>query len=225
MKSILIAGAGRVTYYLQQLLAGSHMASTVIDTSKERCHELAEAFHCTVVCDDATKQEVLTEEGIERADAFLALSDVDEENAIVSLYAKTKSVPKIVTLISKISYIDFFKQAGLESIVSPKSSTAAPILRYVRALAHAEDSEIETLNKLMDGSAEALEFLVKEDVPGLTDTPLREVSLRGGVLVACIVHENEVIIPKGNDRILRGDTVLVITTRNQRMDSIGDILK
>ncbi len=225
VKSILIAGAGRVTYYLQQLLAGSHMASTVIDTSKERCHELAEAFHCTVVCDDATKQEVLTEEGIERADAFLALSDVDEENAIVSLYAKTKSVPKIVTLISKISYIDFFKQAGLESIVSPKSSTAAPILRYVRALAHAEDSEIETLNKLMDGSAEALEFLVKEDVPGLTDTPLREVSLRGGVLVACIVHENEVIIPKGNDRILRGDTVLVITTSNQRMDSIGDVLK
>ncbi len=225
VKSILIAGAGRVAYYLQQLLAGGHISSTVIDASKELCHELAESFHCTVVCDDATKQEVLLEEGIERADAFLALSDVDEENAIVSLYAKTKNVPKIVTLISKISYIDFFKQAGLESIVSPKSSTAAPILRYVRALAHAEDSDIETLNKLMDGTVEALEFLVKEEVPGLTEVPLREVSLRRGVLVACIVHENEVVIPKGGDRILRGDTVVVITTSNQRMDRIGDILK
>ena len=225
VKSVLIAGAGRVAYYLQQLLEGSHISSTIIDSNKELCHELAESFRCTVVLDDSTKQEVLVEHGLERADAFLALSDVDEENAIVSLYAKTQGVPKIVTLISKISYIDFFKSAGLESIVSPKSSTAAPILRYVRALAHAEDSDIETLHKLMDGTVEALEFIVKEDVPGLTEIPLCEVSLRRGVLVACIVHENEVIIPKGNDRIRRGDTVMVITTSDQRMDSIGDVLK
>ncbi|MBR7094655.1 MAG: Trk system potassium transporter TrkA [Clostridia bacterium] len=225
VKDVLIVGGGRVTYYLEGLLAENRIASTVIEKDKDLCHELASAYRCTVVCDDGSKQETLLEQGLERADAFLALSDVDEENAIVSLYAKTQGVPKIVTMISRISYIDFFKSAGLESIVSPKSSTAAPILRYVRALAHAEDSDIETLHKLMDGTVEALEFIVKEEVEGLTDVPLREVALRHGVLVACIVHENEVTVPTGADCIRRGDTVVVITTSDQRMDSIGDVLK
>ncbi len=225
VKSVLIVGASRVTYYLQQLLAESHISSTVIEGDKELCRELAESSRCTVICDDGTRQETLLEHGLERADAFLALSDTDEENAIISLYAKTVRVPKIVTLISKISYIDFFKSAGLESIVSPKSSTTAPILRYVRALAHAEDSDIETLHRLMDGSVEALEFIVKEDVEGLTDIPLRELRAREGVLVACIVHEGEVVIPTGNSIIRRGDTVVVITTGDRHLDSIKDVLR
>ena len=225
VKNVLIAGAGRVTYYLQQLLADGHISSTVIEKNKERCHELAESFSCTVICDDGTKQEALLEHGLPRTDAFLALSDTDEENAIVSLYAKTLGVPKIVTMISKMSYIDFFKSAGLESIVSPKSSTTAPILRYVRALAHAEDSDIETLHRLMDGTVEALEFIVKEDIEGLTDIPLRDVRSREGVLIACIVHEGEVTIPTGASVIHRGDTVVVITTGDRHLDSIGDVLK
>ena len=224
VKNVLITGGSRVTYYLESLLASGHISSTVIEKDKERCRELAEAFRCTVVCDDGTKQETLDGEGIRHADAFLALSETDEENAIVSLYAKTVGVPKIVTMISKLPYIDFFKTAGLESIVSPKSSSAAQVLRYVRALAHAQDSEIETLHKLMDGTVEALEFVIKEDVEGLTDIPLREVRARRGVLIACIVHEGAVVIPSGGDAVRRGDTVVVITT-GEHLDSIGDILK
>lgn len=224
VKSVLIAGGSRVTYYLEKLLSEGHISSTVIEKSKARCHELAEAFRCTVVHDDPTKPETLDGEGLSHTDAFLALSDTDEENAIVSLYARTVGVPKTVTLISKTSYIDLFKNAGLESIVSPKSTSAAQILRYVRGLTHAQDSEIETLHKLMDGSVEALEFIVKEDIEDLTDVPLRELRARRGVLIACIVHEGEVVIPSGGDMIRRGDTVIVITT-GERLEGIGDILK
>ena len=225
VRNVLIAGGGRVTYYLEQLLEKGHISSTVIDKSKAACRQLAESFRCTVVCDDCTSQEALLAEGLPRVDAFLALSDLDEENAIVSLYAKTQSVPKIVTLISKISYIDFFKSAGLESIVSPKSSTVSRILKYVRSHAHVQDSKIESLHKLMDGSVEALEFLVKEDIEGLTDLPLRELSTVDNVLIACIMRDDTISIPSGNDTIRRGDTVVVVTKSGTQMDSIGDILK
>ena len=225
VRSVLVAGGGRITYYLAGLLDEGRIAATILDDDKERCTHLAEKTKCTVICDACTKQETLAREGLERVDAFLALSDIDEENAIVSLYAKTLSVPKIVTLIRRLSYIDFFKSAGLESIVSPKSATVAQILRYVRALVPAQDSEIETLYKLMDGSVEALEFLVKEEVAGLTGIPLRELDTAKGVLVACIVREGAVIIPSGADVILPGDTVVVVTLSGNRMDTIGDIIK
>ena len=225
VKNVLIAGGGRVTYYLQEMLAEGHIASTIIDNDKARCRALAEAFRCTVVCDDPTKQETLLAEGLPRVDAFLALSDVDEENAIISLYAKTQGVGKIATLIRKISYIDFFKSAGLESIVSPKSSTVSRILQYVRSHAHVQDSKIESLHILLDGSVEVLEFLVKEEIDGVTDIPLRDLRTVDSLLIACIMRDGAVTIPTGNDTIRQGDTVVVVTASGRQMDSIGDIIK
>ena len=138
--------------------------------------------------------------------------------------AKTRGVPKIITKIDTISYIDFFHSAGLESIISPKSSTAAQILRYVRSRTGVHDSEIGSLHKLLDGSVEALEFTVKEEIPGLTGVPLRSLDARPAVLIACIVRKNAVIIPSGDDAVYKDDTVIIITKGGQ-MKSVGDILK
>lgn len=225
VKNVLIAGGGRITYYLEKLLAEGRIASTVIDKDKARCLSLADDYKCTLVCDDPTKQEALLAAGLTNMDAFLALSDVDEENAIVSLYAKTQGVKKVVTLIRKIAYIDFFKRAGLESIASPKSSTVSQILRYVRSRAHTQGSKIESLHKLMDGSVEALEFFVKDEVDGVTGVPLCEMHTVRDMLIACIVHDEQIIIPSGLDTIAPGDTVVIVTKSGHRMDSIGDILE
>ena len=224
VKDVLIVGGGRTTYYLESLLKKGKINSTVIEKNKELCRELAEDFSCTVICNDGTNQEVLREEGLAKADAFLALSDIDEENAIVSMYAKTQGADKIITMIRAISFIDLFKGVGLDSIVSPKSSTASYILRYVRSMANARGAEIESLHRLMDDRVEALEFIIKENIDGLTDIPLKELKLRGGVLIACIVHGDNVVIPSGNDAIRRGDTVIVVTTAAQ-IKGIGEILK
>jgi len=158
---------------------------------------------------------VLLEEGLGSADAFLALSDSDEENAIVSMYAKSQSTQKIVTLISRISYVELFKNVGLGSIVSPKSSTETQILRYARSMANAGDYEIESIHKLMDEQVEALEFVIKEAISGFTNIPLKELKLRPGVLIACIVRDNRVIIPSGNDSVLAGDTVITVAEQGQ----------
>jgi trk system potassium uptake protein TrkA len=223
IKNVLITGGGRTTYYLEAMLKNGKIKSTVIERDKDLCHELASDYSCTVICDNETRQESLLEAGLDDVDAFLALSDVDEENAIVSMYAKTRGVGKIITMIKRISYINFFKNTGLESIVSPKSSTAASILRYVRSLANTRDSGIESLHKIMNEKIEALEFSVKARIEGVTDIPLKTLRPRAGVLVACIVRDSNVIIPNGDDMIRRGDTVIVVTTES-RMNSIKDIL-
>lgn len=225
VKDVLIVGGGRTTYYLEQLMSRSKMRSTVIEPDRELCEELAESFSCTVVCDSGTKKELLLEEGIEKTDAFLALSSSDEENAIVSMYAKTKNTHKIITRINALDYADLFKSMGLQSIVSPQNSTASSILRFVRSMANAEnDAEIESLHRFMGGKIEALEFLIKENIDGITDIPLKDLKLKSGVLIACIVHKDKIIVPGGNDTISCQDSVIVIATEGQ-MKGIKDILK
>ena len=225
VRNVLIVGGGRTTYYLEKMLNESKIRSTVIERDASLCEELAADFkNCTVIHDNGTRQEALLEAGIENADAFLALSDVDEENAIISMYAKTRSVGKIVTMISRISYVDFFKSAGLESIVSPRSSTASFILRYVRSMANSADSSaIESLHRIMNDRIEALELSVRDDIPELTERPLKELRPRAGILIACIVRGGEVIIPGGNDFIQKGDSVIVLSTGN-RINSLKDII-
>lgn len=224
VRDVLVVGGGRTTYYLEELLKRGKIHSTVIEKNKELCLDLSEQFDCTVVCNDGTKQDVLLEEGLEKTDAFLALSDEDEENAIVSMYAKSCNANKIITMIKEIPYVELFKSVGLDSIVSPKFSTAAQILRFVRSMAQTGDSEIESLYKLMDEKVEALEFLIKEEIEGLTDTKLKELRLKSGILIACIVHRDKVVIPSGDDVIRRGDTVIIVTTTGQ-IKEIKEILR
>lgn len=225
LKDIMIFGGSRVTYYLQGLLKRTKFSSTVIEKNKEICRDLSGSFDCTVVCDNGAKQEVLLEEGIERTDAFLALSDTDEENAIVSMYAKSVGVPKVITLINQMSYVDFFKSVGINSVVSPKSSVAGYVLRYVRSKMNASGAEeIESLHKIMEGKAEAIEFVIKEDIEGLTGIPLKKLRPKRGMLVICISHKDQIIIPNGDDVISKGDTVVVVASGGN-MSSIKDILR
>ncbi len=224
VREVLIVGGGRTTYYLEELLERGNIKSTVVEKDRALCRELAENFDCTVVCNDSSKQEVLLEEGLEKTDAFLALSDEDEENAIISMYAKSCNANKIITKIKAMSYVELFKSVGLDSIVSPNTSTASQILRFVRSMASTGDSEIELLYRLMDDRVEALEFLIKEDIEDITDIPLKEIKLQKGILIACIAHDDKVIIPSGNDVIRKGDTVIIVTTTGQ-IKGIKEILK
>jgi len=224
VKNILIFGISRTTYYLQALLKGKKINSTVIERNSELCRELAEQFPCTVICGDGTNQELLAEEGLENKDAFLALSSIDEENAIVSMYAKTQNKEKVITMIHTLPYVDLFSGVGLDSVVSPKSSTANYILKYIRSISNAHDSEIESLHRLLEDKVEALEFKIKENINGLTDTPLKELHLKKGFLIACILHDDKVIIPSGDSVIQRGDTVIIVAVKGQ-IHSIKEILR
>lgn len=223
IRELIVIGGGRTTYYLGELLKKSKVNLVAIEKDRALCRALAEQFpEFTVINSDGTNQEILLEEGIKDADAFLALSSVDEENAIVSMFAKTQRVPKVVTMISSLPYIDFFRGVGIESIVSPKSSTVGYILRFVRSQAASADSEIEALYRIMDGRLEALEFNVKENIDGITGVPLRQLKKRRDCLLCCIMRDGGIIFPTGDDAIEKDDRVIVIS-RSGQMNNIKDV--
>ena len=209
-------------YYLAKMLGKLLDRTTVIEKDLSKCEELSRELGIAVTRGDGTNQELLLEEGLENADVFLALSDTDEENAIVSMYAKKLGVRRIITMIRSLPYVDFFRDVGIDSIVSPKSSTVDYILRFVRGMANAKDSEIESLHRMMGGKIEALEFIIKESIDELTDIPLSKVKRIKSSLIACIVRGENIIIPSGNDVITKGDRVIVLVTGS--IKNIKDIL-
>ena len=223
-KSVLIVGGGMIGYYLAKHLIQSGIRVKIIESDYNRCISLSELLpKATIINGDGTDQALLVEEGIETADAFAALTGIDEENIIMALFASTINVPKVIAKVNRESYTDMAEYLHIDTIVSPKHVTASLIDSYVRATSNSYGGNIETLYRLVDGKLEALEFNVKEKSKYL-NIPLKNLSLKKNVLIACIVRKRNPIIPDGNESIQIGDSVIVVTS-NQHFNSLEDILE
>lgn len=224
VKSAMIAGGGEISYYLAKQLLTMGIEVKIIEINPKRCEELSELLpKATVLLGDASDEGLLLEERIELAEAFVALTDMDEENIILSLYAKNKVRQKVVTKINHLNFNDVIHTLNLDSVIYPKHITTEYIIQYVRAKQNSIGSNIETLYKLMDDRVEALEFCINDSCR-FTDTPLQKLDLKPNLLVAGINRSGRVIIPGGQDVFLIGDTVIVVTT-NTGLEDIHDILK
>ena len=222
VKSAILIGGGRISFYLARLLIESGMQVKIIESDMERCQELAEYLpKADIVYGDGTDRNVLAEEGIDRVDSLVALTGIDEENMIISMYAKTRNVDKIVTKVNRISFSDLMEDSGVYSIVTPKNITADMIIRYARAMKSAKDTEIVTLYRIVNNQAEALEFIVNQESE-LTAKPLSKIKMNKNVLIAAILRNNKMFVPDGNSQIAVGDTVVVVTT--QHLTTLSDIL-
>ncbi len=164
-----------------------------------------------VIEGDGTDQELLEQESIAEMDAFIALSDRDEENLMTGLYAKRRGVPKVIAKSNRYAYTDVIHDLGLETLVSPRIITCNTALRYVRARVNAGGTAVEKLYRLVDGKAEALEFIARKGDPYI-GIPLKKLNVRKGTLVAIILHKNKVIVPFGDDVIEEGDSVVIMST-------------
>ena len=214
-RSAVIVGGGRISFYLTNQLLELGMHVKIIEQNLERCEQLSEWFpKAKVICADGTDQEILLEEGIADADAFITLTGIDEENIILSLYGKTLGVDKVVTKINRLSLLPISDSVGLENVVSPKNTTAALILQYVRAKQNSESSNIITLYRLSDNRLEAVEFIVRND-PDYVGIPLRDLRVRPGFLIAGIIRGNKLVVPSGTDCLKVNDSVVVVTTNNK----------
>lgn len=223
IKRVMIVGGGKVSYYLAKQLDKMNMDVRIIERDAARCEFLSEKLPktVTVICGDGLDQTVLLEEGLESSEAFAAMTGMDEENIIVSLYAKSKGLDKIVTKVNR-SFGDMVSELGLESTVCPKQVVANHIVRYVRAMQKGEGSTVRTLYKLV-GNVEALEFSIDEDAEYL-GKPLRELRIKKNILIGCIVHEGVPKIPDGGDAMRLGDSVVVVTAEG-RLKNLGDIFE
>ena len=190
----------------------------------DRCDELATRFDdVAVICADPSDEATLKEEGVRHTDAFISLTGLDEENILLSLYAKGEGARKVITRINRIEYNKVISRMELDSIVYPKNITASMILRYVRATSNTLGSSMETLYTVIKGQVEASEFTVGTRSP-IAGVPLSELSLGEDVLIAAILRGRTMIIPRGVDVIEPGDSVVVVTKRLGIKD-VSDILK
>jgi trk system potassium uptake protein TrkA len=165
----------------------------------------------------------LFEEGLNSVDAFVSLTGMDEENILLSSFASSQNVPKVIAKVNRDSLIPLAEHWGLDTVVSPKKMVTDIILRYVRALHNSEGCSVETLYKLMDGRVEALEFNVKSDLECI-NRPFKEIETKPNTLIAGIIRDRKIIIPSGDDELRVNDKVIVLAA-NQRLNRLSDILK
>lgn len=223
-KSVMILGASRTAYYLAKMLLDNGTAVKIIDMDHARCEEFSTLLRGAVIIEgDGVQQELLLEEGIETVDAFVSLTGMDEENILISIFASTHNVPKVISKVNRHELSEMAEKLGLECIISPKKIISDVVCRYARALKNSLGSKVETLYKLMDGKAEALEFLVQPDFKG-RDIPLKVLALKPDILIAGIVRGRKVILPAGDDVIMAGDKVIVLAARKQ-LEDLSDIMQ
>lgn len=225
VKSVMIIGGGRMAYYLAKEMLSLRVRVKIIEMDMKRCEYLCEMLpEAVVIHGDGTDKELLYEEGLEKTDALVALTGMDEENIVVSLYAKAKKVSKVIAKINRISFDEILDNLDIDSFISPKHIAASNIVRYVRAMKNSVgSSNVETLHRLINDRVEALEFKVREASP-VVGIPLKNLKTKDGLLVATIIRKTKVIIPGGNDSIEIGDSVIIVTT-NKQLTDLKDILK
>lgn len=223
-RSVMILGASRMGYYLAKMLLSSGSEVKIIDQDHQRCQEISELLPgAVVICGDGAQQELLLEEDLRSMDAFVSLTGMDEENILISFYASSQGVSKVIAKVNRSELGSIAEKLGLESLISSRSVSSDVLSRYARALQNSLGSNVETLYKLMDGKAEALEFRVQGDFP-MTNVPLKDMRLKPGVLISGILRGRRALIPAGDDEIHPGDRVVVLAT-GHRIHDLSDILQ
>ncbi len=224
LKKVMIVGGGKIGYYLAEELSKKKYNIKLIESNKNTAEDLAELLpKVTVIHGNGTQHDLLIEEGIEAMDAFVALTDIDEENMIVSMFANKLNVKKTITQIKSDDLYDMLDELGIDNNVSPKNIVANRIISYIRAIANKRGSNILTLYRLVNNQVEALEFSARTNEK-FYNKPLKTLKTKENCLIASIIRENEVIIPNGNSHIQLGDNVIVVTT-HKNFDDLTDIFE
>ncbi len=223
VKSVMIIGGGMMSYYVAKWLEEAKISVKIIERDFARCQELSEMLPSAVIINgDGTDKKLIDEEGIGVVDAVGNFTGIDEENILLSLYEKEMSKAKLLTKINRITFEEVIASLNIGSIINPNSITSDYIVSFVRALNNSKGSNVETLYKIAQGRAEALEFLVKDESK-VVGKPLMELKLKHGIIIACITKGNNVVIPNGHSIIEKGDLVVVVSVE-RGLNDLEDIL-
>ena len=224
VKDTMIIGASKAAYYLAKELLNMGISVKIIEKEKENCESLSVKLPKAIIINgEGTDPDILKEEGIETVQSFIPLTGIDEENIMLTLYAKQVSKAKVVTKINRVNYKQVINNLDLGSLVYPKYITSEAIIAYVRAKKNSMGSNIETLYHMFDSRVEAIEFIVEENSK-VSGVPIKDLKLKKDVLISFINHNGHIIIPTGNDEIEDGDTVMIVT-KNTGFTDIDDIVR
>ena len=222
VRRVMLVGGGHISFYLAQRLLDAHLSVKIIEQNPARARFLAENLPgAAVVLGDGSSQSFLESEGLGEADALVSLTGIDEENIVLSMYAHSQGVPKVVTKVNRLEYNRMFEALDIGSIVSPKDLCSALIARYVRGMQN-KTGKILALHLIAEGNAAAMEFRVDEHTHH-RGVPLKDVPLRRGVLISCISRGADTIIPDGTSSFEVGDTVVSVSTLVAPVMQLNDL--
>lgn len=223
VNEVMIVGGGRITYYLTNMLLELGMDVKIIEINKDKCVNLVEKFpQATVIHGDGTDHELLLSESLEEMDAFIALTDNDEENVIISMFAQSHGVTHVLPKVNRVSLGFLLDKLGLENSITPKFITANQIVQYVRAMQNTVGSNVESLIKLVNDKVEALEFRVRDNCRFI-DVPIKDLNIRKGIIIAYVTHKGVSKMATGDTRIQLSDTVIIIS-KVAGLRDINDLL-
>lgn len=222
-KKVIIGGGSDTALYLANSLIEMGMQVKIIELDEERCKFLSEKLpQALVIHGDVSDQNILFEEGIESCDAFIALTSIDEENIVYSMFASMHKVPKIITKINHINLEGIIEKTHIDTVITPHKIASYQIAKYVRAMRNSKRSSCEAVYSI-DDTFEMLEFTIKNDFKAL-NIKIRDINFRDSTLLIAIMRGKNIIFPTGNDIIMEGDIVVVIDIENELRD-INDILE
>ncbi|MCQ2495913.1 MAG: Trk system potassium transporter TrkA [Lachnospiraceae bacterium] len=222
--NVIIVGGGTTGYYLTKNLIASGIRVKIIDSNRARCEFLAENIkEADIIHGDGTTKEILIEEGLETAAGLAAFTSIDEENIMLSIFAKSRTSVKTITKVSRDSFTEIFSQLNLDTVVFPNRIVSDRVLQYVRSLQFTMGSDIETLKKLGSDKAEAFSIIIKQKSK-ITGIPLMNMKLKKNVLICSISRKGKNIIPGGSDTIEIGDRVVIVHA-NSEVKTFEDILQ
>lgn len=223
-KKVMISGGSNTAIYLAKSLAEMDMETKIIEINEERCELLSEKLPDTLIIHgDASDQNLLYEEELDKCDAYVTLSSIDEENIISSMFASMLNVPKIITKVNHINLDGIIEKANIDTVITPHKIATNQIVKYVRAMQNGKSSSCESIYKFDDDKFEVLEFKIKNDFKKL-NTKLKDLKLKDGVLIAAILRKENIIFPTGYDEIKVRDTIVVID-KDSKIQDINDILE
>ncbi len=225
-RNVMIVGASRITFYLAKMLLSSGIEVKIIERDSSKCEEYAKSLQGAVIINgDGSQEELLLEEGIKNMDAFVSLTDNDEENILNSFFVSSLDVPKIVTRVDRNELYSTAEKLGLDCLMSTQKSVSGLILRYVRSIENSMGSNVERLYKVMDNKAEVLEFNVLPEFK-FCNIPLKELNpkFKPNILISGILRDRKPIIPAGDDVILPGDKVVVLA-KDHQLNDLSDIIR
>ncbi len=223
IRHITVLGGSKIATYLAWAVEKVGMKVRIVEQDPAKCEALADKLPGSLIIQgDGTDSAVIETENLLSTDAFIALTNRDEENLLMAMSAQRAGVTKVIAKMNRLNYIEMMREFGVDSIISPKEITANQISAYVRAITGTQGSAVEHLYKLLGGAIEAVEFTAVPSTSFL-DKPLKELRLKDGMLVAAIAREGKTIIPDGNTSIHVGDRVIVMA-KSFFLHELDDIL-
>lgn len=223
VNSVLIVGAGTITYYLVKRLLEKGKRVRVIEKNEETCNRFSEVFpEAEIIKGDGTDRKFLMKQGLEDADAFVPLTGRDEENLVIATYVKHATGAKVITKVTRTDMTDLIRRLDVDSVVFPKLLCADIIAQYARALEAGARGNVATLFRHLGDNLEIYEFKVTSDCKCI-NTPLALLNLRKNLIIAAIIHDTEYEIPSGGSVIFEGDSVIIIAA-GKEINELNDIV-